>query len=38
MIRAFVSSTHVDLKELRFYVIGWLLAAGIFVDPMEKFK
>lgn len=36
MIRAFVSSAHVDLKEHRAYVIGRLTAAGIFVDPMEK--
>ena len=36
MIRAFVSSTYVDLKEHRAYVIGRLTAAGIFVDPMEK--
>ena len=36
MIRAFVSSTCVDLKEHRAYVIGRLTAAGIFVGPMEK--
>ena len=36
MIRAFVSSTYVDLKEHRAYVIARLTAAGIFVDPMEK--
>ena len=38
MIRAYVSSTYVDLKEHRAYVIGRLTAAGIFVDPMEKWK
>jgi hypothetical protein len=36
MIRAFLSSTYVDLKEHRACVIGRLTAAGIFVDPMEK--
>ena len=36
MIRAFVSSTYVDLKAHRAYVIGRLTATGIFVDPMEK--
>ena len=36
MIRAFVSSTYVDLKEHRACVIGRLTAAGIFVDPMEQ--
>ena len=36
MIRAFVFSTYVDLKEHRAYVIGGLTAAGISVDPMEK--
>ena len=36
MIRAFVSSTYVDLKEHRAYVIGRLTAAGMFVDAMEK--
>lgn len=38
MIRAFVSSTYVDLKAHRAYVIGRLTAAGIFVDPMEKWS
>jgi len=36
MIRAFVSSTYVDSKEHRAYVIARLTAARIFVDPMEK--
>jgi hypothetical protein len=36
MIRAFVSSTYVDLKAHRASVTGRLTAAGIFVDPMEK--
>ena len=36
MIRAFVSSTYVDLKEHRVYVLGRLTAAEICVDPMEK--
>ena len=36
MIRAFVSSTYVDLKEHQAAVIGRLTAAGIFVDPVEK--
>ena len=33
--RAFVSSTYIDLKEHRSYVIGQLRKAGFFVDPME---
>lgn len=33
--RAFVSSTYVDLKDHRSYVIRALRKAGIFVDPME---
>lgn len=36
MIRAFVSSTYVDLKAPRARVIGRLTPAGIFVDPMEN--
>jgi hypothetical protein len=34
MIHAFLSSTYVDLKAHRAYVIGRLAAAGIFVDPV----
>jgi uncharacterized protein YegP (UPF0339 family) len=33
--KAFVSSTFVDLKEHRAYVIDALRKAGFFVDPME---
>ncbi len=33
--RAFVSSTYIDLKDHRMYVIRELRRAGIFVDPME---
>ena len=36
MIRAFVSSTYVDLKEHRAYVIGRLTAAGIFVEQQRS--
>ena len=36
MIRAFVSSTYVDLKKHRAYVIGRPPSAGISVAPMEK--
>ena len=36
MIRAFISSTYVDLKEHRAYVIARLIAAEIFVVSMEK--
>jgi hypothetical protein len=36
MIRAFASSTYVELKEHRAYVIGRLTAAGIFVDPIRR--
>lgn len=36
MISAFVSSTYVELKAHRAYVIGWLTTVGIFVDPMEE--
>src|ERR1017187_1419974 len=35
MIRAFVSSTYIDLKEHRQYVIDRLMRAGVTVDPME---
>ena len=34
--KAFVSSTYVDLKDHRAYVIEALQQAGIFVDQMEK--
>jgi hypothetical protein len=36
MIRAFVSSTCLDLKAHRASVIARVRAGGIFVDPREK--
>jgi hypothetical protein len=35
-IRAFVSSTYIDLKDHRTYVIDRLSHGGIIVDPMEN--
>jgi hypothetical protein len=35
-VRAFISSTYLDLKDHRAYVIDRLLHGGIVVDPMEK--
>src|SRR5204863_9315391 len=35
-IRAFVSSTYLDLKEHRAYAIERLTRGGVIVDPMER--
>jgi hypothetical protein len=34
-LRAFVSSTYMDLREHRTFVIDQLRSAGLAVDPME---